>query len=239
MKRCFINRLMSKFNDEKVEKEPKHIAETHIDELPFYNYIKKLYLNYGAKWDEVNLFGIRNITNMSNDIWNDWIGIAFQNKVYMYSGTTDPSVYWTMRMGADEDKKGVAHLCLGFHKDAYMIGDHRGYEALCQWGGPVKIWRDANQNFIKDDADIIQKGYFGINIHRASAYEDVTNIGKYSAGCLVVHHINDFLELMSTIKSSQMYKKNPNSKFGFFLFKYEDIPRRYVKEFKKRRNVWG
>jgi len=187
-------------------------------ETYFYKHIKQLYLSNGAPWEEVNIFGIRNEAGQRADGFNDYIGVVIDKLVFLFNGTCDPGAYWTFVGGAAGDKKGVAHLCYGYHRNAYMVGIHRGYEALAQWGAPVTIWRDGNNNFRRDDEDIVQRGYFGINIHRASDIKEVTKIGRYSAGCQVIQNIMDFELFMDKIKSSNKFKQNPRSKFSYFLF---------------------
>ena len=44
--------------------------------------------------------------------------------------------------------------------------------------------------------DTIQRGLFGINIHRASADQRSIQVGKWSAGCQVVADPRDFAQLM-------------------------------------------
>lgn len=187
--------------------------ETDVEkELTLFEHVKSLYLQYGAEWSSVNIFGIRDTSNMTEDVYNDYIGVAIDGEVYLYRATTDPGVYYTKNR---LNKKGVAHLCLGFYKNAYVIGYHLNrYEALVQRNAPVKVWRDANENFENDD-NIIEEGYFGINIHKGS---DTEKIGRDSAGCQAIRTNSDFKEFMTLVKS-----KNKNT-FSYMLFSKNDFP---------------
>ena len=55
------------------------------------------------------------------------------------------------------------------------------------------------------DPDSIQSGYFGINIHRASAHSTqerglTEDVGRYSAGCMVIQDRDDFDRLIALAK---------------------------------------
>ena len=62
----------------------------------------------------------------------------------------------------------------------------------------VKVYRDNNRNDVLDmNPDTIQDGYFGINIHRASAVRETESVNKYSAGCQVIADPKDFDQFLS------------------------------------------
>lgn len=214
----FKNILGVKTQIQGARKEPAVIIGS---EISLYDQLKSIYLDCGAAWDEVNMFGLRNESDQDKDVWNDKIGVVFQHKVYLYSGTCDPSAYWTKICGPTG--KGVAHICLGYHENVYMVGEHKGHEAMVQYGNKIRIWRDGNNNFRKDNEDIIQTGYFGTNIHRASAIKVTDKIGKYSAGCQVINDVEDHLKYMSIVKSSNKYKSNKKSRFSYMLLKESDV----------------
>ena len=60
-----------------------------------FNYIENLYFKYGAPFERINIFGIRNKIDQEKDIWNDIIGFFTEDKIYFYNGTTDPGYHWT------------------------------------------------------------------------------------------------------------------------------------------------
>jgi hypothetical protein len=194
-----------------------------------YEYLQSLYKQYGATWNEVNIFGIRNEVDQDKDIFNDYIGLAINNEIYLYKGTCDPGKYWTEQGGANTDKSGVAHLCLGFHSGIWQVGIHLpnnpnvAHEALIQTGNTVKIWRDKNKNYTQDSNDVVQKGYFGINCHRSNAIGATPNIGLWSAGCQVFSGSKNFQQFMDFIKNSQSYIQNNKYCFSYFLFDIKQI----------------
>lgn len=85
---------------------------------------------------------------------------------------------------------------------AYKLGSHRGYEALNQ-RGKVSVLRDYDRNAILDFKNGKEDtGYFGINIHRASATGSSTNVDKWSAGCQVIQDKKDWDDFLSDVKRS-------------------------------------
>ena len=94
-----------------------------------------------------------------------------------YLCTTDAGLYF---MHNPARVAGTAILVAGQYRGVYKLDMHRGkYLALCQRGGKVAVYRDANRDEILDhDPDSIQEGYFGINIHRASAHKSLDEVGR-------------------------------------------------------------
>lgn len=158
-----------------------------------YDNLKRLYIEKGWEWQEVNIGGIRNNINPKQDEFNDYIFLTSNETIKLYRATTDPGVYYTK--GGSKKKFGVsgaAHMCYGLHKRVYGIGIHqRSYQALVQ-KGKLQIWRDANEDFKNNDG-IIENGIFGINVHHAN---DSKKVGKYSAGCQVIQSKIEFEEFL-------------------------------------------
>jgi hypothetical protein len=184
------------------------------------SHFKDLYEKYEVEWNEVNIFGIRNEELQMQDVFNDYIGVVTDNTFNCFTATTDPGAWWTKHGGANVDATGVAHLCTGNHKDAYIVGNHYNYEAMVQQGNTVSIWRDKNKNFINDDK-CFESGFFGIDIHRASLYSVTDKIGKWSAGCQVIQSNTDFELFMALIKNSDTFGENEFAKFNYFLLDKE------------------
>lgn len=182
------------------------------DQMQLINEIKNIYMQHGIPFENFNIFGIRNTSNSTEDLYNDFIGIITNDQIHIYKGTTDPGVFYTKN---PLNKKGAAHLCLGYHKNIWIIGKHANkYDALVQRGGKVKIWRDANKDFENND-NIIENGFFGINCHHGYS---TNSIGKMSAGCQVIQDKNEFKEFLSLCKQSN------KKKFSYFLFLKSEIP---------------
>jgi len=186
--------------------------------MSYLKHFKNLYKEYGVEIDKFNLFGIRNEENQEQDEWNDYIGFFTDINIYFFKGTTDPGYYYTKN---PVNKDGTAHLCLGFHKQIWKIGLHKGkYEAFCnKWPcNKTRIWRDFDADGELDYSDEkIYTGYFGINLHRANEDYLVSTVGKYSAGCQVVRNNNSFQFILEEAKKSGL------EKFSYFLFNKNQI----------------
>ena len=136
----------------------------------------------------LNIIGVRSPSRQANafddflyvvykDDFNNWIQLRF-------SITTDAGLY---HLNNPSKVEGTAILVAGQYRGVYKIDLHRGqYKALCQRGGAVKVYRDNNRDTVLDqDAESIETGYFGINIHRANSKKESTQVDKWSAGCQV------------------------------------------------------
>lgn len=179
--------------------------------------MKNLYITSGVSIDLINFFGFRNAEKQKEDTWNDRIGYFTSNEIGIYKGTTDPGIYWTMN---PENTAGAAHLCLGYHKNIWVIDKHKGlYTALCnKWNcNPTRIWRDTDKDTVQDLNDKLETGRFGINLHRASSLFLLESIGKYSAGCQVVQDAKNFDIIMNKAVESGL------KKFSYFLFSKNQI----------------
>jgi hypothetical protein len=179
--------------------------------------LKNLYRNHGAQTSIFNLFGIRNAEKQKEDIWNDWIGYFTDTEIHFYRGTTDPGIYWTLN---PMNPKGTSHLCLGYHKRIWTIDKHQGkYTALCNnWKCyRQKVWRDLDEDTMEGPNDMIDIGWFGVNLHRADALQIITSIGKYSAGCQVIVNPESFNQLLYKALESKLYW------FDYFLFDKSQI----------------
>lgn len=216
------------FNTIKTKSKPIVTVKPMEKQLTPYEYIKSLYESKQAKWEEINIFGIRFEENQNKDIFNDYLCIAHNNIVNIYKGTTDPGKYWTENGGAAGDSLGVAHLCEGYHHKVWQVGIHLpnnpkvAHEALIQTGNAVPIWRDKNRDYENND-NILLTGYWGINCHRANYFGETPNIGLWSAGCQVFASIDNFAQFLSIIKNSISYKQNNKYCFSYFLFNNKNI----------------
>ena len=125
-----------------------------------------------------------------------------------YPCTTDAGLYWLYNPSRVE---GTAILVAGQYRGVYKLDMHAGrYLSLCQRNGAVAVYRDNNRDHILDhDPNTIQLGTnFGINIHRASAHSTqenglTENVGRYSAGCVVIQDSGDFDRLIALAKKQR------------------------------------
>jgi hypothetical protein len=133
--------------------------------------------------------------------------------------TTDPGAYYTRTKLLNKD--GAAILVPGQYRNVYRIARHLDkYEALCQRGGKVRVWRDANMDDRLDRAGKVYEGWYGINIHRARATGTTEKVGRYSAGCQVFQRADDFNQLMSLAKKSKALRGN---QFTYTLIEEADL----------------
>jgi len=192
--------------------------------------IKKAVEKNGYKWFtnplELNIVGIRNsetggrLTNHYDDLMTVSYDSTGEGRFLCYPITTDPGLHW---INHPLNRDGCAILVPGQYTNVYKIDYHRNkYEALCQRGGRVKVFRDGNKDDVYDyEADTITEGYYGINIHRSSAYKTSSYINKYSAGCQVFSDPDDFDEFMEIVKKSR--DLGGNSLFTYTLIESKDI----------------
>ena len=159
----------------------------------------------------LNLFGVRSCARDSNK-FDDYLGCAYKDRgmwrVEWWEATTDPG---QRILAKPINKKGAAILCPGQYRGVYKIDLHSGrYKALCQRGGPVWVWRDANKDHVLDmDDGNREEGYFGINIHKRIAGEH-DSVNGASAGCQVFRYTSSFYRVME-LANRQVRKHGSNS----------------------------
>jgi len=180
----------------------------------------KIFLNGSYN---INIIGVRGDSLISNS-FDDSLFLVFKDSEGLwvelkFKITTDPGKYWLQNPSRIE---GTAILVEGQYSGAYRIDKHRGsYDALCQRGAQVRIYRDNNKNIILDkEIEDINSGYFGINIHKASATRTSTQVDKWSAGCQVFANPDDFELFMSICRISS--SKYGNS-FTYTLITESDL----------------
>lgn len=178
-----------------------------------------------AEKKEFNLFGVQfPYAKGREDLYNDYLGIEMGTNLLLWKGTTDPGAQAT-----EKKEGGAAHLCLGYHKNIWRVGKHAegtNFEhlALVQIGPvPVKIWRDANKNYVYDVGEKIETGWFGINWHHGAGLSQ-DNIGPYSWGCQVTQDIKDFNFVMDLILKSESYIQNNKMDISYLLLTSEEFP---------------
>lgn len=147
----------------------------------------------------LNLIGIRAEDKDSNS-FNDVICLAYRQygrwQLLTFAATTDPGVYWRQ---SPVNVKGTAVLAPGQHKGAFALGKHKGYEALTQ-ATSLPVYRDNDQDAEVDMTGDIDRGWHGINLHRANPLAASIQVDKWSAGCQVIADPHEFDILMSICK---------------------------------------
>jgi len=175
----------------------------------------------GYRSHNVNIIGIRNVDGRVNK-FDDILLACYRDThkrwlVDSYQITTDPGLYWLKK---PMNVNGTAILCAGQYRGAYQIDKHRGkYDALCQRGAPLSVWRDGNRDSTHDmNDDTIDTGYFGINIHKAG--RNSAQVDKWSAGCQVFKNDGDFKEFMTTVRAGE---KQFGNSFTYTLLESTDL----------------
>ena len=192
-----------------------------------YNF-EKLFKEKGYAWFtkgnyNLNIVGVRSnnnnkITNQYDDILVVDYNTGNGHKRFFYTITTEPGKYYMQNLC---NPKGTAILVPGQYRGCWQIGLHRGkYKALCQ-KKEVKVYRDGNKNMIYDmTPESIDKGIFGINIHRSNQSWIRSTVDKYSAGCQV---FNNHIEFNSFMRLCEEQRKLYGNSFTYTLINEEDM----------------
>ncbi len=176
----------------------------------------------GNKSFNLNIIGIRSSVDESNS-FDDAMLVAYRDHdldwtIDRYTITTDPGKKYLKR---PINVKGAAILVPGQYRSVYQIGLHRGkYKALCQKGGPVRVWRDDNRDEILDHDVEIDEGWFGINIHRAHKSLELESVNGYSAGCQVFSNPQDYDYFIAICECAETLFGNS---FTYTLFDESDF----------------
>lgn len=188
--------------------------------------LKTIFDTFGYRIDSFQLVGIRSTAD-APDQFDDLIGV-FQYvegnpTINWFTGTTNPGVHWLKNF---MNPKGTAVLMPGIYENAWVIGKHQGkYEALVQYA-PISVFRDKNKNNKSETFDTqgkkeiktqVDRGLFGINIHRANEKTISRIIDRWSAGCQVLNNPTEFAQLLSLCKASG--KKT----FTYVLFEEAEV----------------
>lgn len=178
---------------------------------------------------EMNIVGIRSHHTRANR-FDDEMHVFFKtnkgySEHYIFKITTDPGTYWLRNPMMPQ---GTAILKEGQYRDVYQIGLHRGkYNALIQGGGKVTVIRDYNRDAILDFYNgREQRGWFGINIHRAMQKGTAKYVDEFSAGCQVFEDTADFdLFMKLAYRHAQLY----GNRFTYTLIDYRAMKRASLK----------
>lgn len=184
------------------------------------------HFDYPIKKDPywLNIIGIRAADNTPN-VFNDSIiflqYLPTHDSYFLITAkaTTDPGTYY---LENPLNEKGTLVLAPGFYKDIWAIDKHQGkYDAYCQRLGPVTVYRDNDLDDVAEKTQFTESGFFGCNLHRASRWNVVNQINKFSAGCQVIQDPAVFeAALKLGRKQIEVHKKNA---FSYILLEEEQI----------------
>lgn len=166
----------------------------------------------------LNLFAIRDTDNVNK--FNDRLFVFWfdeSGKIEVFSPqkgfTTDPGF---RSLTAPINSNGCAILKEGWYEKLWTVGQHNGrYTALVQGGGPCDVYRDKNRDRNLDlNPNIVERGWFGINMHRASELGTSTTVENWSAGCQVWANGHEFRTFMQLVDKA---RRCGQTVFSYFL----------------------
>lgn len=170
----------------------------------------------------LNIIGIRSdqgrkVTNKFDDFLLLLYYVGGVLNIKIYSITTEAGRYYMAnKLG---NPKGTAILVPNQYRGCWAIGKHNGqYDALVQVK-PVSVYRDANKDLTYDLKNI-DKGLFGVNIHRSNPYGTSATVDNWSAGCQVFANAADFAEFMVMC---QRQKNRYGNSFTYTLLDEADL----------------
>ena len=153
----------------------------------------------------LNIIGVRRVEGATPNKFDDTIVVIYRNQqkeweVFTADITTDPGLYW---LEHPMNVKGTAILVPNQYRSVYKRDLHQGkYEALCQRGGNVQVYRDSDGDRRHDMAeDKIDTGFFGINIHKAGRAS--VQVDKWSAGCQVFSRSEEYATFMDLVEEAE------------------------------------
>ena len=184
-------------------------------------FAKKGYTFFTKGEYNLNIIGVRHKGSKVTNHFDDCL-------VVIYNTTTEKNVKKVFTCTTLPGKKAMEHLTQvkgtailkpGQYRGAYKIGYHKGkYKALCQ-AKSLPVYRDGNKDDKFDLNPIsIDKGIFGINIHKAG--DNSTLVDGWSYGCQVLAKSLDFNALMRLVdRSASIY----GNSFTYTLINEEDL----------------
>ena len=154
----------------------------------------------------INIVGVRYWDSRVN-YFDDRLHVFWDSPSYL-SGSVTHHWFWpittlpgTPYLRTLLNPKGTAIVVPGQYKEAYALGEFRGYTALRQVA-PISVYRDMNRNSSIDfDPKSIEKGNFGIHIHKAGFFSQYVNTN--SAGCQVFQKSTDYDTFISICEAAR------------------------------------
>lgn len=169
----------------------------------------------------LNIIGVRHKGSKVTNKFDDCLVVIYNtnNKEEVRRVFTCTTLPGKKAMEHPTAIKGTAILKEGQYRGAYQIAYHKGkYKALCQ-RKPLTVYRDGDKD---DKFDLnplsIDKGIFGINIHKAG--DNSTLVDGWSYGCQVLSKSIDFNALMRLVERSASIYGNS---FTYTLINEDDL----------------
>lgn len=138
-----------------------------------------------------------------------------------WEATTEPGKFYTDN---PLNPMGAARIAFGQYK-AWSVGTHGvttgAHEALVQTG-EIRVHRDLNKDFKRDNDAVDTGSSFAINQHWG--YDlPLEDIGRASAGCLVGRTKEGHRKFMSLLKEDPRYKANHRYQFMTAVLTSQEI----------------
>ena len=178
----------------------------------------------GSRDFDLNIVGLRrNVSHRKPDLYSDDLFVFWQEgkswRCFNAAMSTTPGNYYLAH--PMRPNSGCAIMAEGQYRGAYIRGLHKGKPGLLQRGSRVRYYRDNNRDTVLDlDPSTLQSGFAGLNIHRGSANSD--RVGKYSAGCQVMHP-NDMDTLLNLCKKQEEVNGRGFDRFTYTLIGEDDL----------------
>lgn len=177
---------------------------------------------------ELNIVGLRSKSVVPNR-FDDELHVFYKVsglkwEYHVFKITTDPGTYWLKNPSMPQ---GTAILAEGQNIDSHALGLHKGqYKALVQVK-PVTVMRDYDRNAVLDFYNgKLDKGQFGINVHRANKVGTTKTVDKNSAGCQVFENAEDFAVFLSMCEK---HKDRYGNHFTYTLIDFRSVRRRQLR----------
>ena len=184
--------------------------------------LRKGYPFYTKGDFNLNIIGIRGNQRVANSFDDNILCIYKERGIWIcqdYKATTDCGTYWLKNPMRNS---GSALLVPKHYRGVYKLDLHNGkYTSLCQRLGDVEVYRDNNRDNVLDlDPSTIEKGRFGINIHRSNPSVASKRVDKWSAGCQVFADPDQFNQFINICKKSSSIFGN---RFSYTLLTIKDF----------------
>lgn len=165
------------------------------------------FFNNDSKPYNINIVGFRDESSVNS--FNDLFTVSWKYKgienCLVFHCTTDPGLYY---LNNPINVNGTAIMVYGQQKGIWGNGLHKNkYPALVQIK-EVSVYRDRNKDGKIDTNSPVQKGWFGINCHRALENSLTEEVNKFSAGCQVFAHGSDHDLFMKITEESALHWGN-------------------------------
>jgi hypothetical protein len=179
-------------------------------------YVEGVDLDGHENHDEPNVFN-----DLRTVIQIDAMGVP--KIVGKWEATTEPGTFYTENR-MDDKKLGAARIKFGQYK-AWEVGAHKQQEPALIQASNVPVYRDGNEDYARTN-DFLDEGMFYIDQHHAND-ADRTDIGRWSAGCLVGRTESGHEEFMAIIMEDHRYKANNNYQFEITIIPGDELNKKF------------